>query len=212
MVDHAEERRGYLVLDVEEASGKTKEDQYIWDTTPFEGFVKVEVRGGPRPVKAQTRKMPVVGQGISWSERLVLEVIGQANELRLMLCREKYQGTKRGTSVIAACGIYVSDILDAVPIDKYFELFKPNAGGEGGYIRIGMKFVRSLDELSAPGPAGTRGIPPEAALAMKKMQETGRDDVDGARQNRKRGGLPVVPAVLVAVGALGFVVLKKVLH
>ena len=32
------------------------------------------------------------------------ELLDNANELRLMLCREKYQGTKRGTSVIAACG------------------------------------------------------------------------------------------------------------
>jgi hypothetical protein len=35
----------------------------------------------------------------------------------------------------------VSDILDAVPIDKYFELFKPSAGGEGGFIRLGLDFV-----------------------------------------------------------------------
>ena len=32
------------------------------------------------------------------------DVLEGANELRLMLCREKFQGTKKGTSVIAACG------------------------------------------------------------------------------------------------------------
>jgi hypothetical protein len=32
------------------------------------------------------------------------ELLEGANELRLMLCREKIQGTKKGTSVIAACG------------------------------------------------------------------------------------------------------------
>jgi hypothetical protein len=43
-------------------------------------------------------------------------------------------------------GIFVSDILEAVPIDKYFELFKPNAGGEGGFIRISMTFVKDLTD------------------------------------------------------------------
>lgn len=38
-------------------------------------------------------------------------------------------------------GIFVSDILDAVPIDKYFELFKPSAGGEGGFIRLGLDYT-----------------------------------------------------------------------
>ena len=42
----------------------------------------------------------------------------------------------------------MKDILDAVPIDKYFELFKPNAGGDGGYIRISMNFVKDLNELT----------------------------------------------------------------
>lgn len=57
-------------------------------------------------------------------------------------------------------GIYVNDILEAVPIDKYFELFKPNAGGEGGFIRICMNFVRDLAELDnrRPGRAGYLGV------------------------------------------------------
>lgn len=35
--------RGYLILTVEEASGKTQKDQFTWDTSaggPFEAFVK----------------------------------------------------------------------------------------------------------------------------------------------------------------------------
>ena len=32
------------------------------------------------------------------------ELLDGGDELRLMLCREKFQGTKRGTSVMAACG------------------------------------------------------------------------------------------------------------
>ena len=34
------------------------------------------------------------------------------------------------------------DILEAVPIDKYFELFKPGEGLEGGFIRISMNYLR----------------------------------------------------------------------
>ena len=51
------------------------------------------------------------------------------------------------TRVRLAAGIFVNDILDAVPIDKYFELFKPGAGGEGGYIRISINFVKDLKDL-----------------------------------------------------------------
>ena len=46
----------------------------------------------------------------------------------------------------------MNDIMDAVPIDKYFELFKPGQGGEGGFIRIGMDYVKSLKEKD--GKAG----------------------------------------------------------
>jgi hypothetical protein len=48
-------------------------------------------------------------------------------------------------------GIYVSDILDAVPIDKYFELFRPGAGGDGGFIRL------SLDYGTEPPQHGYNG-------------------------------------------------------
>lgn len=52
------------------------------------------------------------------------EVREGADELRLILCR-KERNESSSSSVIAACGIYMTDILEAVPIDKYFELFKP---------------------------------------------------------------------------------------
>ena len=43
----------------------------------------------------------------------------------------------------------MEDILDAVPIDKWFEMFKPSAAGEGGFIRVHMSF-------SEDDPAETR--------------------------------------------------------
>ena len=41
-----------------------------------------------------------------------------------------------------------------MPIDKYFELFKPGAGGEGGFIRVAMQFYpdkRALERGAAAG-------------------------------------------------------------
>lgn len=67
-------------------------------------------------------------------------------------------------SCAARCaGIFVNDILDAVPIDKYFELFKPGAGGEGGYIRISINFVNDLKDLEKP--AGALSLLASALLA-----------------------------------------------
>lgn len=40
--------------------------------------------------------------------RLRRDVLENATELRLMLCREKRSGTRVGTSVIAACGAHLS--------------------------------------------------------------------------------------------------------
>ena len=81
------------------------------------------------------------------------EHLDGAGELRILLCRPRPAG-ERGSSIVAACGIYMRDILDAVPIDKYFELFKPGEGQEGGFIRISMNYlrpdqVRNVDGLLA---------------------------------------------------------------
>jgi len=50
------------------------------------------------------------------------------------------------------------DILEAVPIDKYFELFKPGEGAEGGFIRVSMNYLRP-DQVRNPNGllAGSRG-------------------------------------------------------
>lgn len=42
---------------------------------------------------------------------LCRELLEGASELRFMLCRDKFQGTKRGTSVIAACGAESSGVI-----------------------------------------------------------------------------------------------------
>ena len=53
-------------------------------------------------------------------------------------------------------GIFVDDILDAVPIDKWFEMFKPGAAGEGGFIRVHMSFSEgNPSESRDPSPTET---------------------------------------------------------
>ncbi|KAI8474030.1 MAG: hypothetical protein J3K34DRAFT_409247 [Monoraphidium minutum] len=190
---------GFLTMTVIEASGRNKDDNFVWDSDNYEGYVKVELRGGPRNVKVSTRRAPVQGSTIFWNEPLVLEVLDNANELRVMLCKDKVTtqpdgSTKRGTQVIAACGIYVSDILDAVPIDKYFELFKPGAGGEGGFIRLGLDF-----STDAPPPMPD-GLPFGAAQA------------GGAGKGKKRRGWLLPALVLLAAAAAGGAVLGRRLY
>lgn len=45
-------------------------------------------------------------------------------------------------------GIYVRDLLDAVPVDKYFELYT-TAGEEGGFVRIDVNYLLSEQKPSA---------------------------------------------------------------
>ena len=70
-----------------------------------------------------------------------------------------------------ATGIFVNDILDAVPIDKYFELFKPGAGGEGGYIRISINFVKDLKDLDKS--TGARNSAGHEYLYCAKVRDVG---------------------------------------
>ena len=56
---------------------------------------------------------------------------------------------------VHAAGIYVEDILGAVPINKFFELFKPRTttSAEGGMIKVSIEF-----EDHAARPRGTAPI------------------------------------------------------
>ena len=63
------------------------------------------------------------------------EVLDGSSELRIMVCCEKRSEDKVKSSIVAACGIYMRDIIEAVPIDKYFEMFKPGEGGQSAWAR-----------------------------------------------------------------------------
>jgi len=196
----AEKIKGYMTVKVEEASGKNKRDEYKWDGYDFEGFVKVEIRGGPRNVKVQSKAIKVEGSSIYWNEDLVLEVLEGATELRLILCRKKLPGSSQ-SSVIAACGIYMNDIMEAVPIDKYFELFKPGQGGDGGFIRVGMTYaagptppvVANAEETQISESTAT-----EIAKRLAEAQEEEEDEEDeglGKKMIIVGGGIAVASLV-----------------
>lgn len=94
----------------------------------------------------------------------------------------------------------MNDILEAVPIDKYFELFKTKGdGGDGGYIRISMDFHE--DKRAA---TGGRELLMEHSLSLRREVPAGSA---GSRGGASRGGFPWklvllgAAAVAAAVGA-----------
>ena len=106
-----------------------------------------------------------------------MECLDGASELRILLCREKKNGDKQGTSIVAACGIYMKEILEAVPIDKYFELFKPGHGAEGGFIRVSVNY-----------------------LNPEQVRNGGLQGIEG---RRRKGGFPFIPLFLLAAAGGG---------
>lgn len=144
----------YLYLTVHEASGLLRDKEVLWEPSFTEGFVRVEVKGEGKVSKANTLNQRVEDCTITWEQELRLEVSDASQELRIMLCKERARSKddRKSAQVIAACGIFVSDILEAVPIDKYFELFKPVADancGLGGFVRIAMRSSSSRKPLAA---------------------------------------------------------------
>jgi hypothetical protein len=153
MATDAQNLQGYLVVKVLEAAGQNGDDETVWDESVKEAFVKIEIRGPKaRPVKKQTSISRVSGGVVTWEEQLALEHYEGSGELRILLCQpkpKKSPGEKQSSVVLAACGIYMKDILEAVPIDKYFELFKPGEGADGGFIRISMNYLKP-DQVRNP--------------------------------------------------------------
>ncbi|KAL6779845.1 hypothetical protein ACKKBG_A13965 [Auxenochlorella protothecoides x Auxenochlorella symbiontica] len=162
---------GYLVVKVLEVAGHNKNDEPVWDPSFQAGYVKVEIRGGSRIVKKTTSLQKVVDNVITWEEQLALEALKDANELRIMLCQEKKSDERPArSSVVAACGIYIRDLLEAVPVDKYFELFQPKLGKDGGFIRVSVNYL--LPDQVRNGAPPLEAEPTELSEPAKK--EKGR--------------------------------------
>lgn len=177
-MSNGEKIQGYLVVKVLEAADHNSDDVKVWDPNFTHGFVKIEIRGGARTVKKQTSNQKIKDGTINWEEQLALECLDGASELRILLCREKKNGDKQGTSIVAACGIYMKEILEAVPIDKYFELFKPGHGAEGGFIRVSVNY-----------------------LNPEQVRNGGLHGIEGGR--RRKGGFPFIPLFLLAAAGGG---------
>lgn len=157
---------GYLVINVLESAGHDSDDERVWEPTFKSGYARVEIRGGPKTIKKQTSIQEVADNAISWVEQLSLEVLEGASELRIMLCRPKETaGERSSSSIMAACGIYMKDILEAAPVDKYFELYKPGGGNPGGFIRVAISF---LEPDQVRNGELMDGIKPGSIAAKKK--------------------------------------------
>lgn len=199
--------RRFLYLTVQEASGK-QNDGTVWDPSFINGFVRVEVRGGAKTLKVNTQTKTVQNNTLTWKQELEVEITEDAKELRIILCKEKPRegdggSGRKSTSIVAACGIFVKDILEAVPIDKYFELFKPGAEGDlGGKIRITLK------SESAAGAAGRerRGLSAGVAAAVQQRVDAYEHESDEPEDGGSGGTRWVFLA-----GVAGALIIAKVL-
>eukprot|EP00210_Caulerpa_lentillifera_P008656 g8255.t1 len=125
-----------------------------------------------------------------------------------MLCKEKLSLTsnRQSATVIAACGIYVQDILQAVPIDKAFELFKPGEQEPnlGGYIRVTLTTAPShltitpIDENEPTEELDEEpvGVVPETSTDPAPQESTGNS---GGRAKKIMNGILFLAGVAVAV-------------
>jgi len=204
MASDASNLQGYLVVKVLEAAGQNGDDETVWDESVKEAFVKIEIRGPKaRPVKKQTSVSRVSGGVVTWEEQLALEHYEGSGELRILLCQpkpKKSAGEKQSSVVLAACGIYMKDILEAVPIDKYFELFKPGEGHDGGFIRISMDYlkpdqVRNPDSLLGKKKGGKGGMGMKLVLGAMLVggglllaKQVGEKE-EKKEETKKKGGL-----------------------
>eukprot|EP00892_Ulva_mutabilis_P003892 jgi/Ulvmu1/1875/UM012_0032.1 len=149
-----------LEVMLDEATGVDDDSNLLWDADFTEGFMKVELRGpdGSKPVKLSSKTATVTkDHKLIWHEPLHFDLFEGAAELRMLLCRDQTANGKRTVHVVTACGIFVQHILDAAPIDKYFEMFKPGSGSEGGFVRLKMRLLSGPDAKKSKGKKGKGG-------------------------------------------------------
>ncbi|CAD7699610.1 unnamed protein product [Ostreobium quekettii] len=210
-------QKRFLYITVQEASGKSKDQEVLWEPSFTEGFVRVEVRGGVKTIKASTMTQSVQNLSISWKQELRVEVTDDSKELRIMLCKERPRDAstgaqRRNTAILAACGIYVKDVLEAVPIDKYFELFKPSTADSqeralGGFIRVTLRGTSANQGRIPPDPARKpAGLSADVAAAVQgRIQQQASS---GAPQQGGGGGKRIGRIILLCGVAAAIAVIK----
>jgi len=171
-------KKQYLFMTIHEAWGLSKEQEPVWDDSFKEGYVRVEVRGGSKVQKTTTFTKTVENYAMDWRQDLRLELTEASKELRIMLCKEKARDatSKKSASVVAACGIFVKDIIDAVPIDKAFELFKPGETDStlGGYIRVTLHTGPNVPSVPTIEEGESRAHEEEVAMEEEGEQPTSK--------------------------------------
>ncbi|GMH40931.1 hypothetical protein BSKO_08835 [Bryopsis sp. KO-2023] len=210
----------YLYLTVHEASGLLRDKEVLWEPTFTDGFVRVEVKGEGKVSKANTLNQRVEDCTITWEQELRLEVSDTSQELRIMLCKERVrsESDRKSAQVIAACGIFVSDILEAVPIDKYFELFKPVADsscGLGGFVRIAMRASSTRKPLAETQGNGDESLNQENVRLSRDVAAQIQERLSGYNQQPQDPeaggkGRHIIPLICVGAAAAVLTTFKVV--
>ncbi|KAK2076045.1 hypothetical protein QBZ16_001381 [Prototheca wickerhamii] len=91
-------------------------------------------------------------------------------------------------------GIYIRDLLDAVPVDKYFELFQPSSGLDGGFIRVSVNYL-SPEQVGSSDQGAVDTLTPEKASQTPRAKA---EKKAGRRPPWLRIGLLVAAAALAA--------------
>ncbi|CAG9465539.1 unnamed protein product [Pedinophyceae sp. YPF-701] len=151
------------------------EDEQPDDKVPTSCFVKLELKSKSKDpagdTKSRTRIVETSNGKAFLRETLPMEVREGAEELRVIVCRsvKAPDGTQKH-SVIAACGLYIKDVIAVAPIDKYFDLYKPHKGGPGGMIRVKMDFRAATNASDAVGDTGPTMTPAEGVSTGGKKK------------------------------------------
>lgn len=98
--------------------------------------------------------------------------------------------------MIAACGVYVSELFEAVPLEKSFDLFRSGSQEDMGYVSLSFNYLRpGYVDAALPGA-------PEAAV--QDAEGAAPQDASTEDKHHARLALRVVGAALAAGAAIAF--------
>ena len=104
--------------------------------------------------------------------------------------------------MVAACGLFVKEIIAAVPITKQFELFRPKNAGAGGMIQVAMNFKTPEENTPAKGGRITSAHKIDTATFKRGAEFT-------PLEGEKKGGPLKKLIVLGALAGGAFAAFKK---
>lgn len=104
-----------------------------------------------RTKQARTSSYPSVGGAIVWNETFEFKVVTGKEELRFHVCNSKSKD-RSYYSRIAACGLYLKDILNArLPLRNRFQMFSIKKGLEVGNLGLYLSWKEAEPSLKREG-------------------------------------------------------------